>query len=137
MKEDTLIEKSVGRVIEDYPEEDEHEAERKDVVIDGRVYKPHVWKPGQSGNPAGRPKGTTLKEWTRNRFLRMTDEERDAFLAGMPKETVWQMAEGRPTEDKNISIVAPTPILGGVVLAENALEAPSDNDTKEADTSIA
>lgn len=44
----------------------------------------------------------------------MTDEERDAWLEGVPKEIIWRMAEGNPTEDKNVSITVPRPILGGI-----------------------
>lgn len=84
--------------------------------------KPYMWKKGQSGNIKGRPKGKTLKEWTKDYLERMTDEERDAFMEGIPKEVIWKMAEGNPTEDKNVSISVPTPILGGMTQAklENA-----------------
>lgn len=80
--------------------------------------KPYMWKKGQSGNIKGRPKGKTLKEWTKDYLERMTDEERDAFMEGIPKEVIWKMAEGNPTEDKNISITAPKPILGGTTQGE-------------------
>ncbi len=89
----------------------------KEGAIKDRVeyIKPFMWKPGQSGNPAGRPKGKTMKEYTKEMLERLTDEERDAFLMGMPKEIIWRMAEGNPhtTEDKQITIKTPVPILGG------------------------
>lgn len=44
----------------------------------------------------------------------MPDEERIAFLKRIPPEIIWRMAEGNPTEDKNISISVPRPILGGL-----------------------
>ena len=58
--------------------------------------KPWLWKKGQSANPKGRPKGKTMKEWAKDYLSRMTDEERDEFMAGIPKEVVWKMSEGNP-----------------------------------------
>ena len=63
--------------------------------------RPWLWKKGQSGNLAGRPKGKTLKEYAREYLSKMNDEERDEWLDGLPKDVVWRMAEGNPhsTED--------------------------------------
>lgn len=56
-----------------------------------------------------------MKEYVKEMLERMTPEERDAFLVGMPKEVIWKMAEGNPhtTEDKQVTVTMPTPILGG------------------------
>lgn len=51
---------------------------------------------GVSGNPAGRPKGETLKEYWRRRFKEMTDEEKAEFTKKVGLDTVWKMAEGNP-----------------------------------------
>lgn len=110
MQENTL---NREKLITDYEEESETEGALR---VGGKLYKPHMWKPGQSGNPGGRPKGQSMKEWTRARLAAMTDEERDAFLAGIPKTDLWRMAEGNPSEDKNVTITVPKPILGGLVL---------------------
>lgn len=60
--------------------------------------KPFSFKPGQSGNPGGRPKGT-LKDYMRARFIEMSDDEKEEFLKDVPKSDKWRMAEGNPQND--------------------------------------
>lgn len=57
---------------------------------------PYMWKKGQSGNPAGRPKGKTMKEYAKELLECQTEEERQAFLEGIPKIDIWRMADGNP-----------------------------------------
>jgi hypothetical protein len=57
---------------------------------------------GQSGNPAGRPKGKTMKEYARELLGRQTEEERQEFLSGLPKEIIWKMAEGNPESKSEV-----------------------------------
>ena len=60
--------------------------------------------PGQSGNPSGRPKGKTLKEYTREYFMNLSDEEKFEFLSSIPKEVIWKMAEGNPKQDNESNL---------------------------------
>jgi len=55
----------------------------------------HCFKPGQSGNPGGRPKDT-LKDYLRHKFTSMTPEEKEKFLKKISPETQFKMAEGNP-----------------------------------------
>lgn len=60
---------------------------------------PYIWKKGQSGNPNGRPKGKTLKEFAREYLESLPDDEKVDYLASLPTEIVWKMAEGNPKND--------------------------------------
>lgn len=80
--------------------------------------KPFQWKKGVSGNPKGRGAGTkTLKEFAREYLLSMPEEDKLKFLAMLPPEIVFRMAEGNPhtTTDTTVEVTAPVPILGGVI----------------------
>lgn len=58
--------------------------------------------PGNPGGP-GRPKGQTLKEWVREKLIGMEEQERLAFLKGIPRDVIWRMAEGNPRNDVELS----------------------------------
>lgn len=80
--------------------------------------RPWLYKKGQSGNPGGRPVGRkSLKMWVKERLESMTDEEREEFIVGMPKENIWKMGEGNPKQDtdmnasiKIINVTVPDPV---------------------------
>jgi len=88
--------------------------EVSDKQLDNNT-KPWLWKKGQSGNLKGRPKGSTMKEYVRTFLSRMTDEERDEWLEGIPKIEIFKMAEGNPQTDVTSmgERIIPVPIYGG------------------------
>jgi hypothetical protein len=71
--------------------------------------------PGNMANPNGRPKGKTLKEFAREWYLNMSDEDKIAYIKKVEEKRpgfAWEMGEGKARQDIDLdaSITGPSAI---------------------------
>ena len=74
------------------------------------------FKPGQSGTPSGKKKGTvSLKKFAQKYIQELTEEEKLDFMKGLDKKVIWEMAEGKAKQDteSQVTVKLPEPLLGG------------------------
>lgn|SRR3990167_10757044 len=74
---------------------------------------------GVSGNPMGRPKGQSLKEYWRQRFFEMTEEEKVAFTEKVGNDMIWRMAEGNPETKTDVTSGGKALILPSELIFKN------------------
>lgn len=74
--------------------------------------KDFQWKPGQSGNPGGRPKGT-MKEYLSRKFYSMSDEDKEKFLQEhkVTGKDMIEFGEGKAKQDVDIDATITGPSL--------------------------
>lgn len=65
--------------------------------------KQYQWQKGQSGNPGGAKKGKRLKTFALELLENMSEEDKAEFLKTMDSKTIWEMAEGKPKQDMEVS----------------------------------
>lgn len=74
--------------------------------------RPWLFKPGQSGNPGGRPKGSkSLKTFAKEYLHGLPDEDKMEYIAGMDKKDIWEMAEGKAKQDIQAEVEMTSKIL--------------------------
>lgn len=73
--------------------------------------KQYQWQQGQSGNPAGGPKGKRLKTVAAEVLKAMSGPDKAKFLMTLDPEIVWRMAEGNPHNTDTVVTMSISDVL--------------------------
>jgi hypothetical protein len=85
-------------------EEAQEQRENNDYSKVPKGLRKYVFKKGVSGNPGGRPVGSkSMKTFAREYLEAMPEEDRVEFLNTIDPKTVWEMSEGKPKQDVDLS----------------------------------
>ena len=93
--------------------------------------KEYHWQKGQSGNPNGRPKTRTLKEYAREFLANMSEEGRIEYFSKIKPEEVWKMAEGNPESKDTVTLVTPNIQIAEDIANKYAITPSPKTDSKE------
>lgn len=92
--------------------------------------------PGVSGNPAGRPKGKTMKEFARDFYLNLSDEEKVAYIKEVEKKRpgfAWEMAEGKAHQHTDVTSKGEKiVVMPAELIAKNAINPTSGTESDSA-----
>jgi hypothetical protein len=90
-----------------------------------------MYKKGQSGNPSGRPKGISMKEYLKVKFASMTEDEREEFMEGINKLDLLKMAEGNPETKTDITSAGKAIVLPSILIEKNDTSSNTGNSSEE------
>ncbi len=83
--------------------------------------KEYLFKPGVSGNPAGRPKGSlSIKAEIIKRLNENPEELKDIveYFVKEKRDLMWQMIEGRPAQQVDVGNAGELPFIINIVKDE-------------------